>query len=89
VITIDVFKKIIGFTEYAVIKITDQGEGVVTESDADIFEPYYSTKENGIGLGLAIVQRIVQEHEGRIYYETKPTVGTSFFIELPIASTAE
>lgn len=88
IITIDVFKKIIGFTEYAVIKITDQGEGVVAESDADIFEPYYSTKENGIGLGLAIAQRIVQEHEGRIYYETKPTVGTSFFIELPIASMA-
>lgn len=88
IITIDVFKKIIGFTEYAVIKITDQGEGVGAESDVDIFEPYYSTKENGIGLGLAIAQRIVQEHEGRIYYETKPTVGTSFYIELPIASMA-
>ena len=76
--------KEVGFKKYLVITFKDQGRGIDSENDGDVFVPYFSTKEDGRGLGLAITQRIIYEHEGRIYYVSKKDTGTSFFIELPI-----
>jgi signal transduction histidine kinase len=66
------------------IRVTDQGPGVSHEEREKIFEPFYSTKERGSGLGLCISQRIVDEHGGSIRIETPEAGGTSFVIELPI-----
>jgi signal transduction histidine kinase len=68
----------------AVIRVTDSGPGISPEDREKIFEPFYSTKERGSGLGLCISQRIVDEHGGGIRIETPPGGGTSFVIEIPI-----
>jgi signal transduction histidine kinase len=73
----------------ACLKVRDDGIGI---SDADlerIFEPYFSTKEAGVGLGLAITQRIVQEHGGRIEVVSRVGEGTEFQIVLPVTGPAE
>ncbi|HEX7550555.1 MAG TPA: ATP-binding protein [Candidatus Methylomirabilis sp.] len=51
-----------------------------------MFEPYFTTKENGTGLGLALTRRIILEHDGSIRAETVPDGGARFIIDLPIAS---
>ncbi len=65
------------------IRVTDQGAGISLEERESIFEPFYSTKDRGSGLGLCISQRIVDEHGGSIRVETPEGGGTSFVIELP------
>ena len=64
------------------IKIQDTGIGMSPETLAQIFEPYYTTKDTGTGLGMAIVQRIITDHDGEIFVETEEGVGTTISIEL-------
>jgi signal transduction histidine kinase len=68
----------------AFIRITDSGPGIPDEAKEHLFEPFYSTKERGTGLGLCISQRIVDEHGGKIGVEKPKSGGTSFLIELPL-----
>jgi signal transduction histidine kinase len=68
----------------AVIRISDSGTGIPEEDAERIFEPFYSTKKGGTGLGLCISQKIVDQHGGRILIETSRDGGTTFVIELPI-----
>ncbi|MBP5449537.1 MAG: HAMP domain-containing protein, partial [Spirochaetales bacterium] len=81
----------IGFTRYARITVQDFGCGVKTQvagvTNPDIFEPYFTTKADGQGLGLAMCQRIIHQHNGRIYYqssEDETNHGTTFFVEIPL-----
>ncbi|MDI6775453.1 MAG: ATP-binding protein [Verrucomicrobiota bacterium] len=67
------------------ISFRDTGLGIRPEDLGRIFEPYYTTKARGAGLGLMIVQRIAQEHGGQIEVESKPGEGTNFTILLPLA----
>jgi two-component system nitrogen regulation sensor histidine kinase NtrY len=53
------------------------------EQKAHLFEPYFSTKKTGMGLGLAIVNSIISDHNGRIRVEDNPPRGARFIIELP------
>ena len=64
------------------IKIQDTGVGMSPETLSQIFEPYYTTKETGTGLGMAIVQRIITDHDGEISIQTEEGVGTTVSIEL-------
>ena len=64
------------------IKIQDTGIGMSPEVLAQIFEPYYTTKDTGTGLGMAIVQRIVTDHDGEIFVESEAGIGTTVWIEL-------
>ena len=64
------------------IKIQDTGIGMSPETLAQIFEPYYTTKDTGTGLGMAIVQRIVTDHDGEIFVESEEGVGTTVWIDL-------
>lgn len=64
------------------IKIQDTGTGMSPETLAQIFEPYYTTKDTGTGLGMAIVQRIINDHDGKIFVETEESIGTTVSIEL-------
>jgi len=65
------------------LEIRDSGCGIPEEVAARIFEPYFSTKEKGTGLGLPICKRIVEEHEGKLRLESRPGQGTTVTITLP------
>jgi len=65
------------------IEIIDTGTGIAPEALEQIFEPYYSTKETGIGLGLAVTKKIIEEHQGTIEVESSLGTGTKFTIVLP------
>jgi signal transduction histidine kinase len=65
------------------ISFQDTGKGIPEDMQARIFEPFFSTKEEGIGLGLPIAQRIVEEHGGQISVVSKPEQGTIFYITIP------
>ncbi len=66
------------------ITISDTGPGI-SEDDIDrIFNPYFTTKKLGIGLGLAITKKIVEEHQGRITVHSRPNEGTDVVISLPV-----
>lgn len=65
------------------IKITDTGIGMAPESLDRIFEPFYTTKENGTGLGLLISQKIIQDHGGSLKLTSTPGKGTTAEVLLP------
>jgi len=65
------------------ISVSDTGGGIPQEQINHIFEPFYTTKKKGTGLGLMIVQRIVRQHGGRIELESHVGQGTTFRIQLP------
>jgi signal transduction histidine kinase len=69
-------------------RVRDSGVGIAARDLERIFEPYFSTKEAGVGLGLAITQRIVQDHGGRIEVSSLPGGGTEFQILLPVDGPA-
>lgn len=72
--------------DYAVIEVSDSGPGIAEEDQAKIFEPYYSTKKTGSGLGLMVVWRIVKAHGGAIALDSREGEGTTFSIALPLDS---
>ena len=66
------------------ITFTDDGRGVPKEDIGRIFYPFYSTKQNGSGLGLSVVHRIVEAHQGRIRVESEVDQGAKFSLAFPI-----
>jgi two-component system, sporulation sensor kinase E len=69
---------------HVIISFIDSGHGIAPEEIGRLFEPYFTTKESGTGLGLMIVQRIVREHGGTIEVESDKDRGTTFRVKLPI-----
>jgi two-component system sensor kinase FixL len=65
------------------VRIVDQGIGIPKEDLEHIFEPFYTTREGGSGLGLSISYKIVEAHGGEIWADSSPGEGTSFIIQLP------
>ena len=66
------------------VSICDTGIGIKKENLEKIFEPYYSTKETGTGLGLTQVYKIIKEHKGDLLVDSDPGTGTEFRIILPV-----
>jgi signal transduction histidine kinase len=66
------------------ISVCDTGIGMSEENLAKIFEPYFTTKDNGTGLGLTLVYKIIKEHHGDIAVESREGEGSNFEISLPI-----
>jgi two-component system nitrogen regulation sensor histidine kinase NtrY len=66
------------------LEVTDNGCGLTPEVRARIFEPYFSTKKNGTGLGLTIVSQIIEDHRGYIRVRPNESRGTKFTIEFPM-----
>lgn len=71
------------------LRFSDTGAGIPDAAIAKIFEPHFSTKKSGMGLGLAIVRKIVEEHGGSIACESRFGHGATFEIRLPITAPAE
>lgn len=75
-------RPVIGGVELAVI---DRGAGIEPSQLESIFNPFFTTKPDGVGLGLAIVAKIVDEHGGKIHAESDPGQGSVFRVILPVA----
>jgi nitrogen fixation/metabolism regulation signal transduction histidine kinase len=69
------------------LSIRDSGKGIPPESREKIFTPYFTTKESGTGLGLPIVERIINDHGGSIWFNTAEGAGATFFIDFPLDET--
>jgi signal transduction histidine kinase len=70
-------------TEVVVLEVSDTGKGISAEAQKRLFDPFFSTKETGTGLGLPIAARIVEKHGGLLQYQTQPGHGTTFGVVLP------
>jgi len=68
-----------------ILEVNDTGKGITSEVEKRLFDPYFSTKETGTGLGLPIAARIVEKHGGRLEYQTRLDHGTTFAVVLPRA----
>jgi len=70
--------------EIVKIEVADNGKGIQPDHKMRLFEPYFSTKKHGTGLGLTIVNTIINDHKGLIRVEDNEPRGTRFIIELPV-----
>ena len=68
----------------AEISVIDRGSGIAPEHVENIFNPFFTTKPEGVGLGLAIVSKIVDEHGGKMAVESEPNKGSIFRVYLPL-----
>ncbi|NCA68583.1 MAG: PAS domain S-box protein [Sphingobacteriia bacterium] len=69
----------------ALVAVRDWGVGMSAERFQRLFHPFFTTKEGGMGMGLAISQTIVENHEGRVWAESELGVGSTFYVSLPLA----
>lgn len=72
----------------AEVAVIDRGSGIAPEHREQIFNPFFTTKSDGVGLGLAISAKIVDEHQGTITVESEPNKGSIFVVDLPRKSVA-
>ena len=75
--------------DVAILEVADTGKGIPPEVEKRLFDPFFSTKETGTGLGLSTAARIVEKHGGLLQYQTRVGHGTTFGIILPQASSSE
>ena len=69
------------------VTFSDNGEGIQKEHMDKIFYPFFTTKDRGSGLGLSIVHRVIETHQGRVHVESQPGEGTLFILLLPVGET--
>ncbi len=82
-----IVKTELGDDEKIVIIVTDNGVGIPPDIQHDLFNPFFTTKEKGMGIGLSISQSIVTAHGGKLWFESEPDKGSSFYVSLPCALT--
>lgn len=78
-----------GSEQFVQIEVRDTGTGIPEKDLENIFNPFFTTKKGGSGLGLSITHQIVQEHGGFIVVQSKVGQGTTFFINLPLKPPAQ
>ncbi len=79
----------VGGQAAAVLEVADRGPGIASEAERQIFNPFFTTKASGTGLGLPISVRIVEEHGGTIEVQSRSEGGTMFRVLLPLAGDEE
>lgn len=80
--------RVAALDEMVQINVSDTGAGIPPEIQSQIFDPYFTTKSDGTGMGLALCDKIIRQHDGTIEF-TSTSAGTEFSVSLPIASTAD
>jgi signal transduction histidine kinase len=68
------------------VEVADTGPGMPPEVSEKVFDPFFTTKAQGSGLGLSIVRKIVDAHDGRLDLRTAPGQGTTIRVTLPVSS---
>ncbi|MDR2576009.1 MAG: HAMP domain-containing protein [Treponema sp.] len=71
--------------QFCRLSVRDTGKGISKQDSQNIFTPYFTTKATGTGLGLPIVERIVNDHGGSVWFNTADGVGTTFYVDLPVS----
>jgi signal transduction histidine kinase len=66
------------------LSISDNGKGIPAQDLDKLFEPFFTSKKGGTGLGLTATYNIISKHDGSIEVDSEPGVGTSFTISLPV-----
>ncbi len=66
-----------------VVEVEDEGPGIMEEHKESVFHPFFTTKKSGTGLGLGISKKIVEAHQGKIYFRSNFQKGVTFVVELP------
>jgi signal transduction histidine kinase len=74
---------------WAVLSISDEGEGIADDIRSKIFNLYFTTKKDGSGIGLAMTYRIVQLHNGQLEVESQMGHGTTFTLKIPVTSPSD
>jgi signal transduction histidine kinase len=74
---------------YCRISVKDSGKGIGSQDSNLVFTPYFTTKQSGTGLGLPIIERIVNDHGGAIWFDSAEGMGTTFYIDLPAESSQD
>jgi signal transduction histidine kinase len=69
-----------------IISVKDNGIGIELYNQSHIFEPKFTTKTSGMGLGLGIIKNIIENYKGTITFETQTGTGTTFIVSLPITN---
>ncbi|MCX6238982.1 MAG: HAMP domain-containing histidine kinase [Bacteroidia bacterium] len=85
VLTVELYKD----ENWAYISVTDNGAGISAELQDKLFEPSFTTKSSGMGLGLAITRRIIENLKGEIWFQSTRENGTTFYIKLPLSISNE
>jgi two-component system sensor histidine kinase PilS (NtrC family) len=74
-------------TAWVEVTFSDTGQGIQKEHMDKIFYPFFTTKDRGSGLGLSIVHRVIEAHQGRVHVESQPGEGTRFILLLPVGES--
>jgi signal transduction histidine kinase len=70
--------------DYAKLVVADNGPGIAPENQAQMFEPFFTQRAGGVGLGLAVVRQILQAHQGDIHYQASQWQGAQFTMTIPL-----
>jgi hypothetical protein len=70
------------------VRVVDRGAGISLTEEAHLFNPFFTTKPQGMGIGLAICRSIVEFHEGHLYFERVAGGGSAFIFTLPPAQVS-
>jgi signal transduction histidine kinase len=74
--------------KFAELSVSDLGSGIPEDKLKEIFEPFFTSKSGGMGMGLSIARTIVEAHEGQIWAQNRDHGGASFRIKLPLKERA-
>ena len=66
------------------VRVKDNGPGLEPDQQQKILTPFYTTKENGMGMGLSISRSLIEAHDGSLHFNSKAGKGTSFYFILPV-----
>ena len=74
-------------SQWVEFAVTDQGEGISGEVARQLFTPFFTTRKEGMGLGLSLCRTVIEQHGGFLGYESVQPQGTIFSFTLPVAAT--
>jgi PAS domain S-box-containing protein len=71
------------------VRVKDNGHGIDNEQQQKILTPFYTTKTDGMGMGLSISRSLIEAHQGRLHFNSKPEKGTTFYFTLPLRKKSD